>query len=90
MLTKEQLVELSNLVRLSAFGGFLVFAVILISLNHRAFTKFLGQRSKSFWWFILIFSIFPLLLILYIFSFLFGGFNLEKQGDLVLRIFARK
>lgn len=90
MLPKEQISELFHLVSLASFFGFIVLAVIVINLNYHAFTKFLGQRSKSFWWFFLIFSLFPLLLILYIFSFLFGGFDLKKQADLVLKIFARR
>ena len=75
--------------RFSAVAGLLATTALLINLNHKAFDRVLGQKSRSLWWLFVLFSVVPLLLFLYIFTFLFGKMNLREQGELVLRLFAR-
>jgi len=75
--------------RFSAVAGLLATTVLLINLNHKAFDRVLGPKSKSLWWLFVLFSVVPLLLFLYIFTFLFGKMNLREQGELVLNLFAR-
>lgn len=60
-----------SLFRFAAIGGFLVVSVLLINLNFKMFEKMLEKNFALFKWIFLLSTIFPLLLILYAFSFFF-------------------
>lgn len=64
--------EFTEFLRYSAITGFLVVTTLVINLNHKAFKYVLGDKSKSYWWLFVLFAVFPLLLFLYAFTFLFG------------------
>ena len=82
--------EVQAFFRFSAIAGLLATTVLLINLNHKTFNRVLGERSKSLSWLFVLLSVVPLLLFLYIFSFLFGNTNLREQGELILKLFGRK
>jgi hypothetical protein len=65
--------QFSSSLKLVAFVGFLATATLFIGFNHKVFEVVFGEKSKTYWWLFALFVIVPFLLVIYIFSFLFGG-----------------
>ena len=63
---------LMQFTRYTAITGFIVVATLLINLNHKAFNYVLKDNAKKYWWLFTILAIIPLLLFLYVFTFIFG------------------
>lgn len=59
--------------RYSAILGFICVATLVINLNHNLFNKVMSDNAKTFWWLFVIISVVPLLVIIYVFNFFFGG-----------------
>jgi hypothetical protein len=66
--------EVRQLIHYSAITGFIVFATLLINLNHKAFNYVMKDNAKRYWWLFVIIALIPLSLFLYIFSLLFDRF----------------
>lgn len=61
-----------EVLKVTAAAGFVTASVLLISLNHKVFKFIFKEKTASYWWLFTVLTVFPLLLILYIFSLLFG------------------
>ena len=80
--------QIQSFFKFSAVVGFLATTTLLINLNHFTFQRVFGEgKSKSFWWLFVLFSVIPLLVILYIFNIVFNRISLEEQAKIVLNIF---
>ncbi|MFV1917190.1 MAG: hypothetical protein ACC618_01750 [Patescibacteria group bacterium] len=58
--------------RLAALIGFIATATLLLNLNFKVFRDVFKERTITFFWLYLLMIIVPILLILYLFSLLFG------------------
>lgn len=65
--------SLGQAFKLAGFVAFLAAATLFIGFNHKIFEVVLGEKSKTYWWLIACILIVPFLLILYVFSVLFGN-----------------
>jgi hypothetical protein len=65
--------EILAFFRYSAIIGFVCTAVLLINLNKTLFDTVLRDSAKKFWWLFLVVSLVPLLVIIAVFDFFFGG-----------------
>lgn len=64
--------QVMEFIRVTAIGGFVATSALVININFRAFSKVFSKRTRSLWWLFLLLMVFPLLIILYLFSLLFG------------------
>ena len=58
--------------RFGAIIGLIVATTLFVNINNKAFNTVFRERAKSYFWFFLMLSVIPLLVFIYIFSFLFG------------------
>lgn len=65
--------ELLTFFRYSAILGFISVSVLIINLNHKLFDTVFRDSAKKFWWLFVLVSTVPLLVIIYVFNFFFGG-----------------
>jgi len=64
--------EFTEFLRYSAITGFIVVTTLLINLNHKTFRYVLKDNARKYWWLFVVFAVVPLLLFLYVFTFIFG------------------
>jgi hypothetical protein len=81
--------EFISFLRFSAVSGLLALTVILINFNHSKFSHVFGDRSRNLWWLFLVFSVVPLMFLLFMFNFIVGRSDLRQYGQLVLQVFGR-
>jgi len=70
--------DMLELIRIIAIAGFVATATLVVSLNFKAFNQVFQSQTNKLWWLFLLLMIFPLMLILYIFSLIFGDYNIVQ------------
>ncbi len=68
-LLNAQFVQTTRIVGIIVF---LSIATLFIGFNHNIFKIVFAEKSKSYWWLFALLTIIPFLLVLFVFSFLFG------------------
>ena len=68
--------EIMEFIRITAIGGFITTSTLVISLNFRAFNKVFSYNAKKLWWLFMLLMIIPLLITLYVFTLIFGDYNI--------------
>ncbi|MCS7091763.1 MAG: hypothetical protein NZM26_00205 [Patescibacteria group bacterium] len=73
-----------NFFRIGAIAGFIAAVTILINLNHKGFRYLFRDKATKYWWVFVIACVIPFLVILYMFTIIFGKLSSSVQASLTI------
>jgi len=59
-------------VRYSAIAGFIAIVPLIINLDFKAFRLVFKEKTATYWWFFVVLTVIPFLVLLYAFTKIFG------------------
>jgi hypothetical protein len=70
---------LTEFFRIGAMAGFIAAVTLLINLNHKGFIFLFKDNARKYWWLFIVMCVVPFLLIIYVFTLMFGSFDSPSQ-----------
>ena len=64
--------QIMTFVRYTAIAGFIAIVPLVINLDYKAFSLVFKEKTITYWWFFVVLTIVPLMVLLYAFSKIFG------------------
>jgi hypothetical protein len=64
---------------------FLIVTTLLVSFNHKMFTRIAGEKTQSLWWLFVLYMTPLLAVVVFIFGIIFGKVDFVRLFDILLR-----
>ncbi|MCX7928621.1 MAG: hypothetical protein N2558_02965 [Patescibacteria group bacterium] len=70
--------------KIGAIAGFIAAATLIININYKGFNYLFKDKATKYWWVFVIACVIPFLVILYMFTIIFGKFSSSVQASLAI------
>lgn len=70
--------------RIGAIAGFVAAFTLLINLNYKGFNYLFKDKTTKYWWVFVVACVIPFLVIMYIFTIIFGSVSSSVQAGLTI------